>query len=218
MNKVLIFDYDGTIHETLRIYEPAMRSAFCRLHEKYGIEPPRMSSSQISSLLGVNSIDTWNMIFPDLPDSIKSEASDLVADGMVRLIESGAGKWYDHAPEQLSSLKAVGYTLVVLSNCRTSYRDAHWKAFAMSKYFSKFYDCESFGYLPKEEIFKYIKEEFPGRYIVIGDRESDLKCAYANGLKSIGCLYGYGTPDELSKADILISSISELFEAAGKLL
>lgn len=218
MNKVLIFDYDGTIHETLRIYEPAMRDAFCRLREKYGIEPPELSSRQIGSLLGLNSIDAWNAILPDMSENIKSEASDLVASGMVRLIEKGVGKWYDQIPEQLSILKASGYTLVVLSNCRTSYKDAHWKAFAMSKWFSKFYDCESFRYLPKEEIFKYIKDEFPGSYIVIGDRASDLKCAVANGLKGIGCLYGYGTPDELSEADIRISSAAQLAEAVGRLL
>jgi phosphoglycolate phosphatase len=214
---VLIFDYDGTIHETLRIYEPAMRDSFCWLFQQYGIKVPEISDRQIASWLGVNSIDTWQLILPDCPENIREEASDHVAAHMAKLVEQGYGKWYDGMREQLVYLKSQGYTMIVLSNCRISYKNAHWNAFAMHELFDKFYDCESFGYLPKEDIFQYIKEEFPGSYIVIGDRFSDIKCAVKNSLKSAGCLYGYGSPDELSDADILISSPKELSEAIKEL-
>ena len=35
MGASLIFDYDGTIHDTLRIYEPALLRAFKWLEEEH---------------------------------------------------------------------------------------------------------------------------------------------------------------------------------------
>ena len=215
---VLIFDYDGTIHETMRIYAPAMRSAFSWLAGEHGINLPEISDSEIASWLGINSIDTWDLILPGLPDEIKSQASSHVADHMARLVYSGAAKWYDGIRDQLVYLKSKEYTMVILSNCRTSYKDAHWTAFHMSGLFDRFYDCESFGYIPKEDIFPYISKEFPGRYIVIGDRRGDITCAVKNGLASIGCLYGYGSPDELVSAGILVDSPSGISDAVRELL
>ena len=45
----------------------------------------------------------------------------------------------------------------------------------------------------------------------------DIETAVKNNLKSVGCAYGYGNPDELKNADIIINDISELPEALEKL-
>lgn len=210
---VLLFDYDGTIHETLRIYEPAMRNAFCWLRENKGIVVPEVSSEKIASWLGMSSIDMWNSFMPQLSDELKAEVSSRVADEMARLTYEHKGKWYPYIKESLVNLKALDYTIIILSNCRSSYKKAHWEVFNMAAVVDDFYDCESFNYKPKEEIFLDIKKKYSGSYIVIGDRDSDLKCARVNSLPFIGCLYGYGSPDELSGADILISSPYELISA-----
>ncbi len=52
----------------------------------------------------------------------------------------------------LTTLKNQGYYLVVLSNCKTAYRKAHWEEFGMKRWFERFYDCESYGFRPKTEI------------------------------------------------------------------
>ena len=49
----LIFDYDGTIHDTMRIYRPAVRRAFQWLREQ-GHTVPETSDRQIASWLGMN--------------------------------------------------------------------------------------------------------------------------------------------------------------------
>ena len=45
-----------------------------------------------------------------------------------------------------------------------------------------------------------------------------IETAEKNGLKSIGCGYGYGSPEELSAADIIVSDIMEIPDAVKKLL
>jgi phosphoglycolate phosphatase len=55
------------------------------------------------------------------------------------------------------------------------------------------------------------------RCVMVGDRRYDIAGAHANGLRSIGVLWGYGTRKELESAgaDRLIESPAELAEAAN---
>ena len=50
----------------------------------------------------------------------------------------------------------VSYTHLVLSNCRKRYMDANRNAFHMDQYFDRYYDCESYDFAPKTEIFREI--------------------------------------------------------------
>ena len=57
--KTIIFDYDGTIHNTLRIYEPAFRKAYQWLVEQNVVEEQKIESSRIAGWLGLNSKEIW---------------------------------------------------------------------------------------------------------------------------------------------------------------
>jgi len=48
--------------------------------------------------------------------------------------------------------------------------------------------------------------------IVVGDRREDIMAAKENGMKSIGCLYGYGSREELEEADWKIERIGDLIQ------
>ena len=82
----------------------------------------------------------------------------------------------------------------------------------MGRWFSEFYDCESYGYAPKTEIIHKIREKYGRKLIVIGDRASDFDCAKAAAAPFVGCLYGFGFPGELDGANAQVSSVSQLAE------
>ena len=48
----LLFDYDGTLHETMRIYGPAFRMACEDLAARGLIEPRHDSDAEIAAWLG----------------------------------------------------------------------------------------------------------------------------------------------------------------------
>ncbi|MDD7130136.1 MAG: HAD hydrolase-like protein, partial [Firmicutes bacterium] len=102
--------------------------------------------------------------------------------------------------------------LLILSNCTIKYRDAHWKAYGLDRWFSEFYCSEAFGGIPKEEIFKTLSKEYPGEYLMIGDRHSDMKVGYEHGFGTVACDYGYGSRKELETADYHAKSVQELEE------
>lgn len=112
----------------------------------------------------------------------------------------------------LTDLKNRGYHLVILSNCKVAYRKAHWEEFRMERWFEQFYDCESYGFCPKTEIVQEVIRDYPGPYLVIGDRRQDLECARSCKSPFIGCLYGYGEKGELNGADYFVKSVEEITE------
>ena len=138
------------------------------------------------------------------------EAEKIVGDYMLNLVRNHEAQWYEGTTEVLDLLKAQGYHMVILSNSKYLTGKTHFEEFDMGRWFDKWYDCESFGWAPKTEIIKSVQSDYPGELVLIGDRKSDLDAALSIGSKFIGCLYGFGSEDELEGATHLISSISEL--------
>ncbi len=69
--------------------------------------------------------------------------------------------------------------------------------------------------LVKEALALY-PEQPKNSFVMIGDREHDIIGAQANGIDSIGVLYGYGTEDEIEK--IKPTHIAKTIEDLEKLL
>lgn len=161
MVKTIIFDYDGTIHNTLGIYEPAFREAYQWLSEQNVVEEQKIETAQIAGWLGLNSKEMWDTFLPELDQRYKDQASAIVGDSMVRQIRKHRAVWYPGAEEMLTALKNRGYHLVILSNCKVAYRKAHWEEFRMERWFEQFYDCESYGFCPKTEIVQEVIRDYP---------------------------------------------------------
>ncbi|MCQ2507365.1 MAG: HAD hydrolase-like protein [Dorea sp.] len=214
---VLIFDYDGTIHNTIQIYEQAFRSAHRLLVEEGVVKDEYISTKRIAGWLGLNAKDMWNDFQPDMEEKYKELSSQRVGEGMVSFVKDHKAVWYPGAAEVLDRLKEEGYPMVILSNCKVAYREAHWQEFQMERWFERFYDCQSFDFQPKTEIVKTVMKDYPGSYLVIGDRKNDLLCGKSIGAPFIGCLYGFCEEGELVEADLLIRDISELVDAVHKL-
>ncbi|MCD8036687.1 MAG: HAD family hydrolase [Clostridiales bacterium] len=204
----LVFDYDGTLHDSMEIYAPSFR-ACCALMRDEGIEAGEYTNDEIKRWIGMTAKAMWDEFQPEMEQEKKDRYSAFIGDNMVKLIDEGKAKLYDGVPEMLEEAKKK-CCLIFLSSCKRSYMDAHRKAFGLDRYFDKFYCTEDFGFIPKYEIFETIKRECEGEFIAIGDRYSDIEVAKRHGLKSIGCLYGYGSEEELKDADYIVKSISEL--------
>ncbi len=211
----LIFDYDGTIHNSMKTYAPSFRSTMDWLAQNGFAEPKIYTDNEISYWLGFNSNDMWQNFMPDLDPKIREEARIRLGNDMAHRVENGEGALFDGAEKMLSELKRKGYFLIFLSNCRTSYLERHRKFFALDRFFDSFYCCEEFGFIPKYEIFRKIAHKHSGGYIVIGDRFHDIETAVKNNLPSVGCSYGYGSPEELSAADIIVRSPIEIVSAVN---
>ncbi|MDE6788868.1 MAG: HAD hydrolase-like protein [Ruminococcus sp.] len=214
----LIFDYDGTIHESMKTYAPAFRNTCKWLADNGYIAEKEYTDKEISYWLGFNSTDMWSTFQPDLIPEIREKARIMLGDDMAQRIENGEGTLFPNAERVLDGLKKQGHTLIFLSNCRVHYMECHSRVFGLDRFFDYFYCCEEYDFIPKYQIFRLFSLQHKGQYIVIGDRFHDIETAVQNGLKSIGCSYGYSTDGELDKADIIVNDITEIPSAVKKLI
>ena len=214
----LVFDYDGTIHNCLKIYKPAFLKA-CQWLKAHGYPvKDSYSDSEIGYWLGFTSTDMWAMFQPELPADQRDCCRHIIGESMAEELKKGNAELFPGAEKALTELKNDGYKLIFLSNCRIRYQQRHTENFGLDRWFDAFYNAEEYGFIPKHEIFRQqVKKDWQGDFIVIGDRFHDIETAVLNGVKSIGCGYGYGSPDELEKADIIICSVTEIPEAGRKL-
>ena len=206
----LLFDFDGTLHDTIRIYAPAFRKAYQHLIDKGFAQSRNWSDTEISRWLGYSSRDMWNSFMPQLPAEEKDTCSNMIGGEMLKAIRSGDARLYSGAMEMLHQLNADGYRLIFLSNCKISYMEESARYFDLERYFSAFYCTEQYAFSPKDEIFKDIENKHPGPFIIIGDRDTDFQIAKRHGLPFIGCSYGYGEPGEIQQADYIANKPSDI--------
>ncbi|MDE7137241.1 MAG: HAD family hydrolase, partial [Ruminococcus sp.] len=131
----LIFDYDGTIHNTMKTYAPAFRNTCKWLSENGYIRPEEYTDRQISYWLGFNSTDMWEQFQPELDCKIREKARIILGNDMAERVDTGEGSLFEHAEEVLSILKNQGYRLIFLSNCRIHYIERHKKVFGLDRFF-----------------------------------------------------------------------------------
>ncbi len=208
--KTIIFDWDGTLHESMIIYKDAFQKAYDQLALKKIAPNRRFTDQEISVFLGVNPKDMWQRLIPHLSEDIFKEASQMVSDQMGIAISEGKARLYPNVIEVLTYLKNKGYQLIYLSNSKNYYMEAMKKTFELEKYFDMFVVAEMYDYIPKKNILQKIKSTLLEPMVMIGDRDIDIETGIFNKIKTIGCNYGYGSLDEFKNADRIINDIRDL--------
>lgn len=193
---ILIFDFDGTIHNTEIAYEKAITESL----EELGLS---IKDYDFKSFIGMSPKDAWDIILKD--DSDKSSYIKKNGDRIIKYMKED-GMLYDGAYETLEYLKGK-YDLYILSKCRRVYMEAAREKFGLDRYFDKYFVGEDYDFLDK---YKILRKELKEDYIIIGDRREDMDAGLKNNQKAIFATYGYGSLDEAEGADLKISSIKDL--------
>ena len=226
---VLIFDYDGTIHDSMCIYAPAVRACHRMLAEKGLLPAEEVTDDRIRSYLGLTAMEMWKEFAPALTKAQHEEGSQFIYREMTRLALQGKARLYDGALDTLQVLKAQGHRLVFLSNCSEGYMDLHTRIFGLDQYFDEMYCSGEFNWIEKRQI---VRQLIPGwkqlpvwtqglQVIAIGDRYKDMEIAKADKeipVKTIFCKYGFGEPEEGRFADAVLGSVPEMPECVEKLI
>lgn len=208
--KTIYFDFDGTLHNSIKIYSPAFRKAYDFLVENKKAEPREWKDEEISRWLGYNRIEMWNDFMKDLDETYKERAGAIIGSEMHNQILSGNGCLYDNSTEVLQSLKKMGFKLVFLSNCSVRYMKAAIATFNLDYYFDQMICSEMYDFIPKHEVLKIIKDNYLMNQVIVGDRFHDIEAGIENGIYSVYCDYGYGAEKEGDMASERIKDIREI--------
>ncbi|MBR2667897.1 MAG: HAD family hydrolase [Oscillospiraceae bacterium] len=206
----LLFDYDGTLHESLRIYHPAVQAVRDELAAEGRLSPRVVSAAEAETYIGMAPDEMWRLFAPSFTAEERSDAADRVGRHMARALAQGRARLYPGTRGVLEDLKAAGHRLFLLSMCPRSYMEEHLEIFQLTALFCEAMCGEDHGYRPKFEIVRQRMDRGDFHPVCIGDRFSDVEAGRKNGLPVVGCLYGYGSPEELRKCSVLIRDIAEL--------
>ena len=208
--KTIFFDYDGTLHNSIRIYAPAFRKSYAYLVEQGAAKKREWTDQEISYWLGYNPPTMWEKFMPELEEAVRKKCSTMIGEEMKSLTEKGYAQLYEGTIETLKYLQDKGYKMVFISNCKVNYRDTHNEIFGLGDYFEELVCSEEYDFILKFEILKEIKSRYKEEMVIIGDRNQDIEAGKKNGIYTIGCSYGFSLQDELEEADLIIDDISEL--------
>ncbi len=90
----IVFDYDGTLNNSLKIYAPSFKIAYNYLVETNQAIEKEWTDEEISMWLGYSSRDMWNNFMPNLREEEKQKCSNLIGSSMVNLINEGRAELY----------------------------------------------------------------------------------------------------------------------------
>ena len=124
---------------------------------------------------------------------------------------------YEGIPEMLEELKGKGVKIALATSKPYEFSIKILKHFDLYKYFDFFGAATMDGRISKkEDVISTLLNEMgvqnKDEILMVGDRHHDIDGAKANGLKSAGVLWGYGSAEELEQAgaDYVLASSSEL--------
>ncbi len=201
--RYVLFDLDGTLVDS---GEGITRSVeFALAH--FGIFPA--SREELFCFIGPPLVDSF-MRFYGFSRERAGEAADIYR-SRYRVKGVHENKVYPGIPELLESLVNTGFSPVLATSKPEVFANVVLEDTGLKRYFrfiagAELDDAEGRKRklrLKKDEVIAYALEQLgaePASALMVGDREHDILGAKANGVDSVGVLFGFGSRGELEEA------------------
>lgn len=209
----LLFDLDGTLTDS---GEGIVNSVAYAL-EKFGIRVE--DKTELYKFVGPPLVESLAEFYSFTPEA----ANEAVGYYREYFQEKGIfeNRVYEGMEEILKKLKAAGKRLVLATSKPEEYAVRILEHFHLAQYFDLIAGASMDGSrIRKADVIAYALKKCglkdPSQAVMIGDRKYDVLGAAANGLETIGVLYGYGSREELLEAGAvqIIERVEDLAELA----
>ena len=194
--QVLLFDLDGTLTDSKPGIVRCLRFAV----ERLGLACP--PDEVLTSFIGPPLRGTLSTLLATSDAALIDEALALYRDEFSArgLFENQV---YEGVPEMLAAARDVADTAFVVTAKLTISARRIVSHFGIAEHFAGVYGMDD-GHADKAELLAHLlaaENVESATAVMIGDRASDIAAARANGVGSIGVLWGYGSEQELIDAD-----------------
>ena len=207
MRKLVVFDVDGTLNRTDIVSVPAHLKAL----KKRGIT--NVTEEQIRSTFGERAEEFVKILLGEVtPSEARAYLDDLSQ--YERELMPILGRPFDGVTETLRRLKEDGYRIATCSNSSLRYQTTVLNTLHLSAYVDTIQDLRP-GMTKVETLALLLEKEKPDAAIMVGDRIFDIEAGRKNGLKTIGCRYGY-SPLEAEKADYVVNHAAAIYQIVKK--
>ena len=179
---LVIFDVDGTVHDTFAWWAPIIRAGVARYAEQNGLQIELPSVRDAEAVVGMKDAGVWA---PFLPDSHKDRWLDLRAVVLPMELEEvsrGVDYLFAGIREMLPHLRSLGVQVALASNCRSAYMNAMCEGQGLRELSDWQFCLDSPGVENKTDMLRLAREAAGAkRVVMVGDREPDHEAALAHG-------------------------------------
>ncbi len=209
MKKLVVFDLDGTLNRTDLVSVEAHLKALA----KRGITD--VSEERIRATFGEQASEFVPHLLGEV-DSVTARAYLDDLSQFERELIPIRGRAFDGVETLLSRLQADGYRLATCSNSSLRYQTAVLEGLHLARYIDTIQDLRP-NMTKVETLALLLSREQPDAAVMVGDRIFDIEAGRKNGLKTIGCGYGY-CPEEAAQADYFAKNPLEIYQIVKKIL
>ena len=120
---------------------------------------------------------------------------------------------YPGVPERLAALKADGAKLYIVTNKRHVPTQGIVRKFGWDALFDGVWSFDSFPGVKyrKPDLIAHLLKDLaidPADAVMVGDTKGDVDAGRANGLRTVGVTWGYGSREELADADEIVEEVN----------
>jgi len=210
--KTLLFDLDGTLTD------PSEGITRCIQHALECLGLPYPSRDSLKQYIGPSLRWTFPRLLGSDDGALTEQAVTYFREryGTVGLFENEP---YRGVAELLTSLQKDGYPMYVVTSKPTVYARRIIPHFGLDRYFLDVFGPELDGRFDEKcELVEHVLRQCaldPAETAMIGDRARDIESGKANGTRTIGVTYGFGTEGELAVAgpDLICDRPAEICQA-----
>lgn len=208
MNKLAVFDVDGTLNETERYAVKAYRKTLLEVGR------PDIPDAQIIGLFGASPQQIEEKLLYGCGKTVRDTFARLIVQNESELMRE-FGRPFAGTESMLRELHARGIQTAVCSNATLEHIREVLSAIRLTGIVDYIQPLEGGG--KADSLRRLLERVRPARACMVGDRLFDKEAARENRIPFIGCLYGYGR-EEILDADFLASSPQEVLQGIVKLI
>jgi phosphoglycolate phosphatase-like HAD superfamily hydrolase len=214
---LICFDNDGTLFASHEVANPAIQRCFVSFCREHGLDLPPPTDEEICRLTGKPGPEFYYEVLPEPLQGESERFRELCLEEEVREVLA-RGRLFDGIEPMLVALRAAGRRVVLVTNAGERYLGAVHQRVGYHRLLDGVYHFGKDGHTTKGAMIRSAMRDHERRdAIMVGDRDSDLRGARDAGVPFLGCLYGYGTREELAGADLLVPHVAGMVRALGLL-
>lgn len=206
VNKLVVFDLDGTLNKTELYAVPAHKKALA----DYNIFDK--SDELIISTFGAPGMDAVHLLVNSDDPEIGKQYLKKASQYEQELIEDNCGE-YEGVTDMLIKLKENGYHTAVCSNASERYIKMVLNALKIIEHID-FIQPLVENAQKSDTLRMLLNKVNPQHAIMVGDRIYDKIAAKDNNLQFVGCLYGFNQ-SEVADADFPVLSPRDILNVVN---
>ncbi|HET6204728.1 MAG TPA: HAD hydrolase-like protein [Planctomycetota bacterium] len=217
LEDVVIFDLDGTLVDSARLWCDATASAIGEVYARLGIQEPPPEEERLRAVIGTPAPDSLFALLPPHRHDLVPEVTEGVRRRGSEAMREGAPPLFPGARECLEELRRAGCAVAIATNAGRRYRDACLDSLGLRGLVDHAFCLDSPGVSDKGDMVAAIlRGEGTRRAVLVGDRSHDRHAAHRNGIPFVAFLPGYGSEAEWVGAEGRVGGFGELLELLGR--